>query len=246
MNSTMNFYELLGVRQNASEEEIRSAYKKQMKKWHPDINKDPNAVNMSSKINEAKEVLLDPIKRKDYDEYLSKKVTETYNRYTQTRKQSSTSTDDNKEEYEDNMMTKWEYLRTWLKHGNTTFIKKIFGTIGVLLESLLCWIIKMILITIAIICNLGSNLIKELFHYLSSILGILGILALIQITTSGLNTFISENKSMFNGVLVIIGLFVTGFALPLFSRLLLSEKVFDILYNKIDINLFKFCVGYKE
>ena len=40
-----------------------------MKKWHPDINKDPNAVNISSRINEAKEILLDPIKRYDYDEY---------------------------------------------------------------------------------------------------------------------------------------------------------------------------------
>ena len=70
MKSTMNFYEILGVKQNATEEEIKLAYKKQMKKWHPDINKDPNAINMSSKINEAKEVLLDSIKRRDYDEYL--------------------------------------------------------------------------------------------------------------------------------------------------------------------------------
>ena len=70
--------------------EIKSAYKVQMKKWHPDINKDPNAVNISSRINEAKEILLDPIKRYDYDEYLKKKVNETYNRYTQKK---------NKEEY---------------------------------------------------------------------------------------------------------------------------------------------------
>ena len=76
----MNYYELLGVKNNASEEEIRTAYKKQMKKWHPDINKDPNSKNISIKINTAKETLLDPIKRKDYDEYLTKKTDETYER----------------------------------------------------------------------------------------------------------------------------------------------------------------------
>ena len=53
----MNYYELLGVSKNANKEEIKSAYKKQMKKWHPDINKSEDAVNMSSKINEAKEEL---------------------------------------------------------------------------------------------------------------------------------------------------------------------------------------------
>ena len=83
MDTNLSFYELLGVKNDATEDEIKQAYKKQMKKWHPDINKDPNAVNISSRINEAKEVLLDPVKRYDYDEYLKKKVNETYNRYTQ-------------------------------------------------------------------------------------------------------------------------------------------------------------------
>ena len=69
MDTNLSFYELLGVKNDATEDEIKQAYKKQMKKWHPDINKDPNAVNISSRINEAKEILLDPIKRYDYDEY---------------------------------------------------------------------------------------------------------------------------------------------------------------------------------
>ena len=62
----MNYYELLGIDSNASADEIKRAYKTQMKKWHPDINKDEDAVSMSMKINEAKDVLLDEVKRQEY------------------------------------------------------------------------------------------------------------------------------------------------------------------------------------
>lgn len=246
MNSTMNFYEILGVKQNATQEEIKQAYKKQMKKWHPDINKDPNAINMSSKINEAKEVLLDEIKRRDYDEYLTKKVDETYSRYTQTKRQTNTQDNTQNKEYEDNMMTKWEYLNSWLKYSTASPIRKIFGTIGVLLESFLCWIIKVLLITIAFICNLGSELLRQLFSHLSPILGLLGLLLIAQIFTNGFENFIKENKNTFTLVIVFVSLFISSFLLPILSRFLLSKKVFNILYNKIDINLFKVCVDYHE
>jgi len=66
----VDYYKILGVAKNASDEDIKKAYRKLARKHHPDLN--PNnkeAHKLFQQINEANEVLSDPEKRKKYDQY---------------------------------------------------------------------------------------------------------------------------------------------------------------------------------
>jgi len=64
-----DYYKILGVRKNANEQEIKSAYRKLARKYHPDLNPGDKKVEEKFKeINEAYEILSDPQKRKKYDE----------------------------------------------------------------------------------------------------------------------------------------------------------------------------------
>ena len=66
----IDYYKVLGISEKASEKEIKSAYRKLARKFHPDLNpNDPEAERKFKQVNEAHEVLSDPEKRKKYDQY---------------------------------------------------------------------------------------------------------------------------------------------------------------------------------
>jgi len=62
-----DYYDILGVSKNADEKEIKSAFRRLARKYHPDVNKSPDASSKFKDINEAYEVLSDPQKRQRYD-----------------------------------------------------------------------------------------------------------------------------------------------------------------------------------
>ncbi|HAT8179645.1 TPA: DnaJ domain-containing protein [Legionella pneumophila] len=68
-----DYYKIMGVSQDASEKDIKMAYRKLARKYHPDISKEPDAEERFKEMAEAYEALKDPKKRSEYDQYLKYK-----------------------------------------------------------------------------------------------------------------------------------------------------------------------------
>lgn len=123
----INFYELLGVKENATKQEIKKAYHEMVKKYHPDVNGSEEANRIIRSLNEAKEILLNDDKRKEYDAVLnsikhskqfSKNKNETY----------GAKVDEYKEMYEDVYVTRWQYfMNFWQYAKNNLFTKFLKG-----------------------------------------------------------------------------------------------------------------------
>ncbi|MCX8062059.1 MAG: DnaJ domain-containing protein, partial [Anaerolineales bacterium] len=67
MMAQRDYYEILGVPRNASAEDLKAAFRRLARQYHPDVNKSPDAEEKFKEINEAYAVLSDPERRAAYD-----------------------------------------------------------------------------------------------------------------------------------------------------------------------------------
>ena len=91
--SFIDYYKILGIEKTATPKEVKNAYRKLARKFHPDLNpNDMDAKRNFQQINEANEVLSDPEKRKKYDQHGADwKHADEYERASQQQRQSSSS-----------------------------------------------------------------------------------------------------------------------------------------------------------
>lgn len=66
-----DYYKVMGLEKNATDKEIKIAYRRLARKYHPDLSKEANAEERFKELGEAYEVLKDPEKRKTYDQYIT-------------------------------------------------------------------------------------------------------------------------------------------------------------------------------
>lgn len=241
MNDEINYYELLGISTDATPEEIKQSYKKMMKKWHPDINKNTNASMMSVKLNDAKTILLDENKRREYDYYLNNKTSKTYENIRNYATKNKSKKEPEKEQSynysEEKTYTKWEYFYDYMKFYKVPTWYKILVSIGVLLETLICGILQILNLVLAY----AFFIIYYIVSYLSNFfIGLLVLLIVLGLTTKSLTTF----KEWFIIIVTFILLLII-LVLPELIIKFLTEKM-PIYLSSLNIFLFKKCIGYKN
>ncbi len=190
----INYYEILNVNRNATDEEIKQAYRSMVKKYHPDINKSEEASKLIISLNEAKENLLDPDKRKQYDALLddvlhskeySKDKNETH----------STKNKEYKEAHSTTYVTRWQFFKEYLKYGTDKTFYKILKTVLVGLDVLFFTLVKWLTVAIFYVVQISSNLLDYVVVFLT-LLGVLSLFAFANSATPDYISFIPANVEL--------------------------------------------------
>lgn len=172
-----NYYEILEVDKNASNEVINKAYKTLVKKYHPDLQKDENKIIYQTKmqqINEAFEVLSNAEKRKEYDNKLSRNNVpiEEYNKILQENQKLKNSINILSENQETKELESIEFARRYyneLKKKSTRPVQYTYKRINITKEKIkkiilgIIYILFIIILlaTIPITRNFFINLYNE-------------------------------------------------------------------------------------
>lgn len=185
-----DYYELLGVTKDATEEEIKKAFRKKVKKYHPDVNKSENAHSIMIALNDAKDILLNPVRRKEYDYDLNleefKKNNYSEQEFDDHKQKNNRYNYHSKEDVEpnayDNMTStsKWRRIFNWYKHSQKNLLFKafriiVFISLWLILNSvkILMEIFSLIIINDAVfnfsIWWAGMGTFVLIFHFIFSL-----------------------------------------------------------------------------
>lgn len=113
-----NYYKILNIQKNASYDQMKEAYRKLVKFWHPDVNQSSNSHEKFIEINEAFEILKDNDKRivydRFYDEYFGSYIILEPNQKTQGQSNNERYAE---YQYETKTSADFEYLQNWIKQA---------------------------------------------------------------------------------------------------------------------------------
>lgn len=112
----MTYYEILGVDEQATQEQIKAAYRTLVKKYHPDVNHAPNAEAFFRLIQEAYQCLSNVTDRQKYDEWIKHSSSDSSNENFEYRENQKNNNDDfNGYESENDAFTeeRYQYLKNW-------------------------------------------------------------------------------------------------------------------------------------
>lgn len=203
----IDFYELLGVSNTASPEEIRKAYRTLVKKYHPDVSNQENANKIIRSLNEAKEVLLDADKRKEYDESLNSiKYSKPFSNEEDESYKSKYQ--EHNETYSEVYVTKWEFYIHYLKNGRDKFYVKILKSLLALINSLFFNLFRCIIYVVLYLFFLFDKFV-DYFAGLLILVSVLFLFGLGNMSNIKYLSFINNNVLgfclfFFLGILVII------------------------------------------
>lgn len=230
----IDFYELLGIRMDSTKQEIKTAYREMVKKYHPDVNKSEDSNKIIRSLNEAKEVLLDDEKRKEYDKLLndikyskqfSKEKDETY----------TAKTEEYKENYSENYVTKWQFFINYISNGIDKVWLKILKVLLVIINFFFFCIVKLITFILIFLLSTFSGIID----YFSGILYLISIVALFALKNSEYPDFIPFIPANIEGffliflIALIIELLKTAFITYSVNIFALICNIEDKIFIKI-------------
>lgn len=173
----IDYYELLGIKKEATEQEIKTAYRQMAKKYHPDLNKNEEENKIIVSLNEAKETLLDEEKRKKYDRLLEE-IAHAKQASSNKEETYKAKKEEYKETYTETYITKWQFFINYLKNGRNTPLVKAIKVLLVTINFFLFMIGKgFMIILVYLLC-----ILEGLIDYLSGIMVILAILSLFIIS----------------------------------------------------------------